>query len=495
VAPERGARGTRNQPNVVLVQTDDQSLTQFNRRSMPKISKLLGDEGTRFPHAYLTTPDCCPSRASLITGEYGHNNGVLHNAYSLLRHKTNVLPVWLQRAGYVTAHIGKFLNGYRHLEPAPGWTQWHTTLENGHYYDYDLSVNGKRMHHGERPRDYVTRVFGRAAIHMIDRYVPGRRPLYLQLDEVAPHVAKGGRNVTSACSPVPDPRDEGKFKATPLPHPPSFDERDMSDKPAFMRGIPRISRDDIHRMKRNYGCGLASLRSVDRSVERIYDEIKRLGELNNTVFVFYTDNGIFYGEHRLPFGKLNPYNEALSTPLVMRVPRHYLGGKKAVGHVSAPVANIDLAPTILRLAHVKPCKKPGNCRIMDGRSLLPLIAGRNPRWAPDRPIGMEINTEHGSAKHLAACEYSGVRVGEETFVKYRRVQKLGSNKCIADHEFESYDLAKDPYQLHNLCFGGDPRSCPNDSDQRDLRKLVKKIRRCAGIAGRDPRTGDRPYCD
>jgi N-acetylglucosamine-6-sulfatase len=341
----------------------------------------------------------------------------------------------------------------------------------------------------------VTRVFGRTAVRMIHRYVPGPRPLYLQVDEVAPHPARGGRGVTSKCSPVPDPRDEGTFKDTPLPHPPSFDEPDMSDKPAFMQEIPRISSSDLHRMKRNYRCGLASLKGVDRSFRRVYDELKRLGELDNTVFISYTDNGIFFGEHRLPFGKLNPYNEALSTPLVMRVPRQYLGGKPAVRRVTAPVANIDFAPTILRLAHAKPCKKPGNCRVMDGRSLLPLIAGRDPSWAADRPIGIELHTEHGSQKHLAACEYSGVRVGDQTFVEYRRVQKLGSDKCVRVREWERYDLAKDPFQVHNLCFGGDPGSCPDDSRQRHLRKLVRRIGQCAGIAGRDPRTGHRPYCD
>jgi arylsulfatase A-like enzyme len=349
------------------------------------------------------------------------------------------------------------------------------------------------VHHGDQPQDYVTRVFTRTAVRLIRHHVAHRRPLYLQLDEVAPHVQRGGHSETPDCNPVPDPRDAGRFQNTPLPDPPSFNEGDMNDKPNFMRRISPLTDDQVKRMTRNFRCGLAALRSVDRGVARVYDAIKRSGELDRTVFIFYTDNGVFYGEHRLATGKLNPYEEALSTPLVMRVPGRYVKGR-AVSRVSAPVANIDLAPTILRLAHGRPCRHRGRCRIMDGRSLTPLIAGEGRGWAKDRPIGMEIDLGHGSAQHLAACEYTGVHVGNKTLVKYRRVQKPGTNDCVANREWEEYNLGSDPFQLHNLCFGGDPHSCPNSASHRRLRKEVRRIRRCAGVPGRDPRSGGRPYC-
>src|ERR671930_1293377 len=111
-AAHHSPRYTQEQPNIVVIQTDDQAVSQFNRTVMPNVTKLLASEGTRFDHAYLTTPECCPSRASLLTGQYGHNNGVLSNSYALLNDKRNVLPMWLTRAGYVTAHVGKFLNAY-----------------------------------------------------------------------------------------------------------------------------------------------------------------------------------------------------------------------------------------------------------------------------------------------------------------------------------------------------------------------------------------------
>jgi N-acetylglucosamine-6-sulfatase len=491
-------RGTQEQPNIVLIQTDDQALSQFSSAVMPEVTKLLAAKGTQFDHAYLTTPDCCPSRAALLTGQYGHNNGVLRNAYPLLKDKRNVLPVWLSRAGYVTAHIGKFLNAYHHngqpLAPAPGWTQWHTLVRPARYYDYDLSVNGQSVHYGNEPRAYSTRVFNRTALRLIHNYVPRRRPLYLQLDEVAPHVEQGTYLPPPQCNPIPDPRDAGMFSDTPLPQPPSFDERDASDKPSFIRALHPLSDSDLTRMTRNYRCGLAALQAVDRSVGRIYHEIKHLGELRQTVFIFYTDNGVFYGEHRIPLGKLIPYEEATSTPLVMRVPRRYLHGMRPVAHVSEPVANVDFAPTILRLAHAEPCRRAGDCRTMDGRALTPLISGRKPTWAPGRPIGLEIDLRAGTSDH-PVCEYTGVRADGQVLTNYLRAKLPSSDGCVADDEWERYDLTKDPFQLQNLCFAGDYANCPQDQTQQQLERLLRRTRDCAGVSGRDPRSGQRPYCD
>jgi len=489
--------GIQEQPNIVVFQTDDQALSQFSSAVMPKVTELLATRGTQFDHAYLTTPECCPSRATLLTGQYGHNNGVLSNSYSLLQDKRNVLPVWLSRAGYVTAHVGKFLNAYhlhrKPLAPAPGWTQWVTLVRPGRYYDYDLSVNGRKFHYGDKPRDYSTQVFDRAAIRMIRRYVPRNRPLYLQMDEVAPHVETGTSLPPPQCNPIPAPGDEGLFSNATLPHPPSFDEADMSDKPAFMQTLPRLTNQNVDFMTRNYRCGLAALRAVDRSVGRVFREINRLGELRRTVFMFYTDNGTFYGEHRIPLGKVDPYEEAVSTPLIMRVPERYLGGRPPVAHVSEPVANIDFAPTILSLAGAEPCRREGVCRTMDGRSMTPLISGRAPAWTTDRPIGVEIDLPVGVSKH-PACEYTGVRVGGQVLINYLRAKAFGADGCVPDNEWERYNLTNDPFELRNLCFGGDYANCPQDQSGQELQSLLTRIRYCAGVAGRDPQTEGRPYC-
>jgi len=501
-ASERGKGHGQNRPNIILVQTDDQALSQMSPRYMPNVSKLIGDQGTRFDHAYLTTPLCCPSRAGLETGQYGHNNGVLRNVYELLRDKNNVLPVWLNRAGYVTAHIGKFMNLYRRhkpdpLKPAPGWDQWYTLFwkQESAYYNYDMSKNGKRVHYGQKPKDYSTRVFNGIAKRLIDKYVPREHPLYLELDETAPHPSVHRHHV-SACNPVPDPRDEGRFNNVPLPDPPSFNESDMSDKPSFMRIMPRLTNSQIDRMTRNYDCGLDALAGVDRSVGQIYDKIKQLHELGRTIFIYYTDNGVFKGEHRIFGGKLNPYEEADSTPLMMRVPSHYLKGQAPVGHVTDPVANIDLAPTMLKLAHGKPCPASGPCRVMDGRSILPLIKGKTPDWAPDRPLGIELDRTKAKARH-SVCTYRGVRASNQVLIRYLTVANdPNSDKCVPDREWERYDLNSDPFELNNLCFGGDGSKCPQGPGEARLTSLVPRIASCTGVAGRDPHPPPgRHYCD
>jgi len=478
--------------------TDDLALSQVARRYMPKVTRLLGDQGTSFKNAFLTTPLCCPSRATLLTGQYGHNNGVLKNSYPSLRNKRNVLPVWLRQAGYVTAHVGKFLNRYHHrtnrTAVAPGWSQWFTELDTSEddYYDWDLSKNGRRIHYGRRNSDYAPRVFERSAVRLVRRFVPRHRPLYLEVDEVAPHPGGGGEGTGCVNDPVPDPRDVGKFQNAQLPRPPSFNEGGMSDKPSFLRTQPLLTQEEIDERTRSYRCGLASLQQVDRTVGHLYRELKRLEELDRTVFVFYTDNGLFYGEHRIAGGKLYPYEEADRTPLFIRLPARYRKGHKRVAEVSEPVANIDFAPTILRLAHARPCRRNGRCRAMDGRSLLPLLRGKSPKWAADRPLGVELQLPNANPQRPAVCKYAGVRLPRVVFVRHFKVAGRSKGPCVKDRERERYDLSDDPYQLNNLCFGGG--SCPTDGLQTRLKRLLTRIHHCSGVRGRDPRPSHGPYC-
>ena len=270
----------------------------------------------------------------------------------------------------------------------------------------------------------------------------------------------------------------------------------MSDKPSFMRIMPRLTNTQIDRMTRNYDCGLDALAGVDRSVGQIYDKIKQLHELGRTIFIYYTDNGVFKGEHRIFGGKLNPYEEADSTPLMMRVPSQYLKGQAPVGHVTDPVANIDLAPTMLKLAHGKPCPASGPCRVMDGRSILPLIKGKTPDWAPDRPLGIELDRTKAKARH-SVCTYRGVRASNQVLIRYLTVANdPNSDKCVPDREWERYNLNSDPFELNNLCFGGDGSKCPQGPGEARLTSLVPRIASCTGVAGRDPHPPPgRHYCD
>jgi N-acetylglucosamine-6-sulfatase len=501
-APPRGEGPVERQrppssdaPNIVVVMTDDQAVSQMRRDVLPKVTKLLGDQGTRFDNAFLTTPRCCPSRATLLTGQYGHNNGVLRNNYSDLRGKRNVLPVWLHRAGYVTAHVGKFLNRYHHnvkrTAVAPGWDQWYTQLDTSEntYFDWDLSANGRKVHYGNRNSDYAPRVFERSAVRLVRRLVPRRRPLYLEIDEIAPHTGPGGGG--TPCNPVPDPRDRNLFRDERLPHPPSFNEANVSDKPSFIRALPLLDQATIRSKTRQYRCGLAALREVDRTVGRVFSAIRRLGEAGRTMFIFYSDNGLLFGEHRVSGGKIYPYEEADRTPLLIRLPARYRKGHDRVGHVTQPVANIDFAPTMLRLAHARPCRRSGRCRVLDGRSLLPLLRGKDPRWARHRPLGIELRLQKATETH-AACVYAGVRRPGVVFVRHTKIADRNTGECTKHVERERYDLEKDPNQLHNRCFGGG--ACPSGHRQRHLKKLLARIHQCSGIRGRDPRPRSGKYC-
>jgi N-acetylglucosamine-6-sulfatase len=492
------AAARHNAPNIVLIQTDDETLGQFGLQVMPKTRRYLIKHGTEFKNYMVTTGECCPSRASLITGEYAHNDGVTSNqvAYPGLKAKRNVLPVWLRESGYRTMHVGaKYLNGYREFagkKVAPGWTNWFTVLSHTQYYSYLASEDGHRRRFGKRPRDYITRVLARESKSLIKKYAKDRRPFYLQLDERAPHVARVD-DPYGDCDDkaIPDRRDEGAFGDAPLPKPPSYNEADMSDKPAFLRSAPPVGPRNEQRMTSKWRCALESLVGIDRSVGKVFKAVKKAGELNNTVFVYISDNGLFYGEHRITEGKVFPYEEAIHMPMVMRVPKRYRQGAPRVDSVGQLVANIDIAPTLLDLAHGKSCAH-GRCRTMDGRSLMPLLDGKG-HWPKGRALLNEYRVP--DVPRYSTCEFSAIRTRTEIYVEHYRVVNPSTHQCEPTLQKERYDLKRDPFELNSLCHGGAATSCPKDESQTELARRLQKLRRCAGIEGRDRPTGRRPFCE
>jgi arylsulfatase A-like enzyme len=476
------AANAGGKPNVVVITTDDQTLSMVNSRYMPHTTRLLTDRGTTFTDFIVTTPLCCPSRASLITGQYGHNNGVLKNDYAKLIGKGNTLPVWLRRAGYRTIHIGKYLNGYgifadRATDIAPGWDQWLTQISPRRYLDYDLSLNGSRRSFGHRERDYLTTVLNRRAEAWTRRFAKSERPFYLQLDHFAPHKSSGRRPCNRAAMPAQ--RDEHRFDAEPLPLPPSYDELDVSDKPFSVRELPPIDAAGEERIEKRFRCAVEALRSVDRGVKKIRRALKKAREWNETVLLFTTDNGFFYGEHRIRDGKEQPYEENIHLPLIIRVPSKFRGGGPRVSAVDEPAANIDIAPTILALAGAESCNG-ASCRAMDGRSLLGLIRGDS-SWSADRALLIEKNF----------CRFRGLRASGYILLEHQTVAEGLS--CVATDEGELYDLRADPFQLDNL-FGSARRS-EAGLVQQQMETDLLELRDCAGIEGRDPEPQSGVYCE
>jgi arylsulfatase A-like enzyme len=434
-------------PNVVVIMTDDQRVDEM--AVLPAVRRLIVRPGAYFTRSFASFPLCCPSRATFLTGQYAHNHRVLDNRaprggyYRLDSDET--LPVWLQRAGYETGHVGKYLNGYgtrRPSEVPPGWDEWSTVIDPTTYYyrGYVLNENGRVV----RPRRYQTDEMTARALGFVRDAEP---PFFLSLAYLAPHDdRRGGRCVDSA---KPAPRHAGRFAGARMPHPASFGERDTGDKPSFLRRLP-FGPLETDYVERQWRCRRESLLAVDEGVERIVSELRRAGELENTLIVFTSDNGYLLGEHRLPDEKVNVYEESVRVPLALRGP-----GVPRGRRVNAPVANVDLAPTILDAAGAEAGVE------LDGVSLL-----RLERDAGHRAILLE-NLSHPYERRFTP--YTAIREPGVLYAEY------------ANGERELYDLKRDPHELESV-----HRSPRYRSVRRQLAQRLRGLRDCRG------RTCSRP---
>ena len=359
------------------------------------------------------------------------------------------------------------------------------------FYDYKLSSNGRQRHFGIEDDDYFTRVVNGKAARIAARLARRKRPFYLQVDHLAPH--KGGGDGAGVCknAALPDRRDLDAFPGEPLPgKAASLNESDPSDKPPFVRALPELSEEELDALREAYRCGLASLLAVDRGVKRIFEAVRRAGEVGDTAFVFTSDHGYLFGEHRLTDLKHYPYEEAIRIPLVIRLPKRH-GGESPLRSSAAPVANIDLVPTILRLAQAQPCRRSRSCRTMDGRSLLGLLRAGTAPWADDRGLALEIDLP--AAAPPAICRYRGVRAGDQLYVRYESLVDEETGECVATEQAEHYDLGSDPAQLTNLY--PDVSGSLAGLLQAQLALRAAALSDCAGIAGRDPAPRGRSYCE
>jgi N-acetylglucosamine-6-sulfatase len=489
------------QPNFVFVLTDDQDFASYNRRTMPNTFRLLGRRGATFANHYDATPLCCPSRAAMLTGQYGHNNGVLNNkpGYGDLDDPGNVLPVWLQRAGYRTAYVGKFLNGYEQTaddkdDVAPGWDLWSVLVGNARgYNDFMLTVDGrerKELYHGGA---YLTDVLNERAARYVHE-LAGAQPFFLQVGQAAPHVENLNADSGGPCGgfAVPAPRDQGSFADAPLPRLPAVRERDVSDKPAIVSEQPPLGPRRRRALEHQYRCRLETLPAVDRGIAELVEALRETGELADTVIVFASDNGTFHGQHRLPGGKGLAYEEAARVPMVIRAPAPLRGDAPAAGRIQAPTANIDLVPTLVDWAGTETCPPAGECRVMDGRSLLPLLAGREERWPARRPVLTELDVGKDAVQsgRGISCSYQGVREGRWLYIRHSSLPDLATGSCEEVEEVELYDRARDPFELQNLAATGARAGAVSAR----LATLTDELADCAGIEGRDPEPESGHYC-
>jgi len=447
---------SRNRPNIVFIITDDQDIgtVQF----MPRLNALLAARGVTFTNMFVTTPQCCPSHVSVLTGLYPHNSGVLNNWYPTggfqrffeLGGENSTIATWLQAAGYRTARFGKYLTEYETTTYVPpGWSEWYAFYGSGKYFNYTLNENGAQVAYGADPADYSVDVLAQKVIDFIDR--ASDDPFFVFFAPAAPH----GDNVPNGPA-TPAPRHKGMFAGMQAPRPPSFNEADVSDKPPAISSLPLLTADQITAIDSEYQTRLESLQSVDEAVESIVNRLAALGKLENTYLIFTSDNGYHLGEHRLRNGKTQVYEEDIRVPLIVRGPR--VPSAATRDHL---VVNIDFAPTIAKLAHVG----PGHS--VDGQPFVELFDDHPPspeKWRKDFLIEV-----------------------------YRRLPPLGNGDAIravrnrngvlyAEYDSgprELYDLTWDPYQLdsqHDVAPSG---------HLKQLSRRLSELATCAGKTCRD----------
>ena len=428
-----GQRSTANaaavRPNILVLETDDQTLAEME--VLPNVRRLIGDEGVTFDNNFDSFSLCCPSRASLLTGQYSHNNGVRGNAppeggyYKL--DSTNTLAVWLKNGGYYTVHLGKYLNGYGTRNPTeipPGWSEWRGSVDPStyRYYNYTLNENGVLTTYCATPDPscYQTDVYREKADAFI-RERAGKGPFFFWVAFLADHAGtpREAGDPANLGTPVPAPRYRNRFQGTPLPRPASFNEADVSDKPAAIRNRPLLGPRRIAAIQENWQQRRETLLAVDDAVASIVDTLRSTGQLDNTLILFTSDNGFFHGEHRVANGKVLLYEPSIRVPLLMRwtgnttLPRGV--------HRSQLTMNVDYAETMLAAAGVKPG------RIEDGVSLLPL-------W---RDGGKELGRDLLIDNTPGNGHFDAIRSRHFLYAEY------------ANGDRELYDLAKDPDELQS----------------------------------------------
>lgn len=417
-------------PNIVLILTDDQRWDTL--WAMPTVQSELVAHGTSFSNAFVVNPLCCPSRASILTGRYSHSTDVYanvppHGGFTSFQ-DASTLATWLDRAGYETAMIGKYLNGYPEPYVPPGWDYWSAfsmpNRSGGEYFDYQLTTNGVLFSYGSEEIDYSTDVLaGQAESFVRD----ATDPFFLWFGPYAPHPPA-----------TPAPRHLEAFPDLETYRPPSYDEADVSDKPAWVQALRPWGPEKEARIDGLRAMQLRSLLAVDDAVGRILGALAETGRLSNTLILFTSDNGTHWGEHRVK-GKNAPYEESIRVPFVVRFDP-LLSEPRSDAHL---VTNIDIAPTFAELAGFSP---PG----IEGKSLVPLLASTETAWR----TGFLV--EHMNGNGIPG--YCEVRAEGYSYVEYDTGEK------------ELYDLALDPYQLDNRA--ADPSYAPKvNALSRRLRKL------------------------
>jgi arylsulfatase A-like enzyme len=400
---------------------------------MPHVQELMR-QGMSFNDYFVSDSLCCPARASIFTGNFPHNTRIFGNfgpqgGFALFHtrgEEHDTFSVALHRAGYATAMMGKYLNGYLERPEIPntyvppGWSEWDVAGYGYPEFDYILNQNGSLYAYGNQPADYLTDVIARRGLSFIDRATTENRPFFLELATFAPHQPA-----------TPAPRDARLFGDLTAPRPPSWDTL-PTNPPLWLAQHDRLTRREIKQINDLYRLRAQSVQAVDEMIGRLEARLAADGVADNTYIVFSSDNGFHTGEYRLMPGKMTAFDTDIRVPLIVAGP-----GVPAGTTTDAMAENIDLAETF---AAIGGTKLEG-----DGHSLLPVLhTGRPADWRNAILVehhGTDLSGRDPDFQQPAAGNprtYEAMRTHEFLYVEYN------------NGETEFYDLRNDPFELHNL---------------------------------------------
>jgi N-acetylglucosamine-6-sulfatase len=424
----------QGRPNIVVIMSDDQEYDTLD--VMPNVQKLIEARGVRLANSFVEFPFCCPSRSALLTGKLAHNHHILGNdaetdgGYGKYRElwEGDDLPVWLQQAGYVTAAMGKWLNGYADTLFArripAGWNEWFVpTSYPEEKFGGIFNRDGVIIEYSDTtPR---TDILADRAVDFINAQADASHPFFLWLLPPEPHVPFD-----------PAPEYAGTMANCQLDRGPDFNEADVSDKPLAVQARPLLDSARIEYMRRDHCTALEMLQTVDKLVGRVIAALESTGQLANTYVFYTTDNGYLFGSHRIGWQKTWPYERSIRVPLVVRGPG--IPDTQQLGQTrDGLVLNVDLTATILDVA--------GVAKQLDGKSLLPLAADADAPWRTD--ILLTGRDGDDGPRPL----WHAVRTERWKYVQH----ETGS--------MELYDLQDDPYELDSRHTASGLYACVRDA--------------------------------
>ena len=438
-APLIGDAQTAPRPNIVFILMDDLRWDEIRCAGHPFVETpnidRIAAEGARFLNAFVTSPLCSPSRASFLTGLYAHAHGIIDNTErDKQSHALATFPRTLHAAGYETGFVGKFHMGNDDT-PRPGFDYWVSFKGQGTYHNPELNENGKTV----KTSGYTTDILSDRAVSFLER--KRTQPFFLWLAHKAVHpevtqYADGTVSDPNGGVFIPAERHKSLYAGLKVPRRPNA-MKPPSGKPALERKIgdlpplgPATATDDETIRNR-----LRIVKAVDEGLGRMLQALEKSGQLDNTVVIFTSDEGYFFGEHGLSYERRLAYEESIRIPLLIRYPRLAPAGSTP----DSVALGIDIAPTVLELAGVTPD------HAMHGRSLVPLLKGDAAGWRRSFLIEYFSDKTMPRISHMG---YQALRTGRWKYIHYKELKGMD----------ELYDLAKDPYEMSNTIAAGEGKA-------------------------------------